>query len=161
MFKVFDEYESEYVYNTYFNNCSDICEDDIRDVNVKNENVTEFNINRALFSVRAVAMEFGDVGTDKSLLWFQLAKYPEIFKDINLQLISNFKYFNKSSDFKYVIEFFRNNFEEYKKISMSIESVSLNKDKIDILVNLGFSEEIVYKDELGKGNDLIVYSMSI
>ena len=44
MFKVFDEYESEYVYNTYFNNCSDICEDDIRDVNVKNENVTEFRM---------------------------------------------------------------------------------------------------------------------
>lgn len=162
MFRVFDEYESDYVYSTYFEN-ADKCENDtvIKDIDMNKDVLREIDINREIFSLKAVVCEFKNTDNEKSLVWLQLVKYPELFKYLNLQLITNISCFKDSQEFEDFIEFLKENFKDYNKISISIDSSTLNEEKINVLKKLGLSQEIIYKDELEEGKDLIVYSKLI
>lgn len=162
MFKILNEYDAKYVHDTYFAKNSESSNNScIKDINSNKENLTELSINKEIFKGDAVVVEFEGTNADKCLLWFQLKKYPEIFKYISLELVTNLNYFDKNCEFKELIETLKYEFEYYGKICISIDSTVLDDKKVKIIESLGLCKEMVYENELGKGKNLIAYSMSI
>lgn len=118
--------------------------------------LTEMIIKRNIFNYNKVFME-----KNNNIISFKSCKNPSIENRIYLDLITNIDDENLEEFMSLAIKEAKLRYKKKTGVSIHIKSEKNSNPFNDLLIKLGFEQELILINELGEGNDVILLTKYI